>query len=71
MEQAKPCPEDKRSDKNGNGRTVTGRVDVWITALRANGIKNPHQVSLSGGKAEVPVAKVQPQQFGKSGFSTP
>ena len=41
------------------GEDHKGRVDVRIAALRANGIKNPHQVRLSGGKAEVPVAKVQ------------
>jgi hypothetical protein len=36
-----------------------GRVDVRLPARRANGIKDPHQVRLPGGKAEVPVAKVQ------------
>ena len=41
------------------GEDHKGRVDVRIPALRANGIKDPHQVRLSGGKAEVPVAKVQ------------
>lgn len=40
------------------GENHKGRVDVRIPALRANGIEDPHQVRLSGRKAEVVIAKV-------------
>jgi hypothetical protein len=39
------------------GEDYKGRVDVRIPVLRVNGIKDPDQVRLSGGEAEVPIAR--------------